>query len=110
MILTHKSDAGHRDVRVAAEAPAWGAPGQAPASAPSPLPLSPALGAGWEPSHENRGGEGFHVGAWPQGGGRFAPLPWATVLRPSGAENPLSARVSVPPVFSKEHMGHVQLC
>ena len=53
----------------------FGSAAEALALAPSPLPLSPALEAGCGPSHENRGGEGFHVGAWPQGGGRFAPLP-----------------------------------
>ena len=34
-------------------------------------------------------------GTGTQGGGRFAPLPWATVLRPFGAENLAYAQESL---------------
>jgi len=100
MILTHKSGRSTQGV----SGSALGHRSEPPLPFPSP-PRWKRVSPDLKTSRRGRGGKREVTCTQ---GGALRRLPWATVLRPSGAENPLSMGVSVPPVSSGKDMGHDQ--
>ena len=67
---------------------------------PLPDPLPPLWKRVLNPAKGIAGERDSPSGTRTQGGARYARLPWARILRPYGAENPLARQVQFPPGVS----------